>query len=142
VIWRAFRRSSASGPESSASESEAWWRDADSVAAAPDADAIAALAARLDLLPALAGDAEREREMIEGLRFVLELAANPSLPHMTTQHRVIGADVATVGGDSPAQAGTPGAVPDVSAHRPASGKTMAWPWHRIRRIVRRAGVSR
>jgi len=139
MIWRAFRRSSASGPDSSASESEAWWRDADRVASAPDADAIAALAARITSLPTVADDAERESEMIEGLQLVRSIAVNQSLPEVTTQHRVIGTDVChfVAPVTLPAHAGTPGKLFLTSARVVlAGGKTIAWPWHRIRRFTR------
>lgn len=109
------------------------------MAAAPDAKAIAALADRISGLPSVADDAERETEMIEGLRLVLALGADPSLPQVTTQHRVIGADIChfVVPVTLPAQAGSSGKLFLTSARVVlASGKTTAWPWHRIRRVAR------
>lgn len=129
MIWRVFRRSpSAPAPEA------AWWRDADALADAPDAAAIAALR---DQAPGGASldDVEQREEMIEGLEQLAALAAAATLPSVDTQHRVIGADTchlmtpATLAGEQP----VPGKV-FVTDRRLvfAGGRARSWAWHRVR----------
>lgn len=90
MIWRAFRKPSRTP------HTDAWWRTADAVAASPVAPAIERLAA--EALPrdsadaAHADEAERQQEMIDGLRALRVLADVDTLPVIATQHRVIGGD--------------------------------------------------
>jgi hypothetical protein len=86
-VWRPFRKSSPA-----ASADEAWWRDASGVADAPTSAAIDALEQRSTIDRSEDVDADRQREMIAGLRQLAEVALAPDLPTMATQHRVIGAD--------------------------------------------------
>jgi hypothetical protein len=131
VIWRVFRRPSTN------SRSDSWWRDAERAADAPTAALLDELHARVARASDNLDEVERQEEMIDGLRQMLDL------PVVVTQHRVIGGDacffVAPVSlmGDVAA----PGKL-FVTADRVifASGKVQAWPWHRIREVVR-AGRS-
>lgn len=138
MIWRAFRKPSRSP------NTDAWWRTADAVAAAPVGAAIDRLAADA-LAPhgadaAHADEAERQQEMIDGLRSLQQLAALPALPVVVTQHRVIGSDVCyrvapvTLAGE----AGAVGKLFLTSARLIfAAGAVTAFPWHRVREVVRR-----
>lgn len=138
MIWRAFRKPSRSP------NTDAWWRTADAVAVSPVAAAIDRLAH--DALPhdssdpSHADEAERQVEMLEGLRALRQLADQPSLPIVVTQHRVIGTDtchyVAPV--TLPGEAGAGGKLFVTSARLIfAGGSVTAWPWHRVRDVVRR-----
>jgi hypothetical protein len=73
------------------------WRNAwAAAAAAPDRDAAQALRVRLDALAIPEEEIEIEREMLEGLNAVIELAgavARSGLPAVVTGHRIIGADI-------------------------------------------------
>ena len=76
--------------------------------------------------------------MLDGLQLLLDTASGP-LPVVNTQHRVIGADVchlavpATLSGD----VDTPGKLFVTSARLIfAGGRVQAWPWHRLRQLVR------
>jgi hypothetical protein len=138
VIWRAFRQ------PSRAPNTDAWWRTADAVAAAPGGAAIDRLAH--DALPhdstnpAHADEAERQQEMIDGLRALRLLTDQPAVPIVVTQHRVIGADTChyvapvTLAGES----GAGGKLFLTSARLIFAGVSVtAWPWHRVRDVVRR-----
>jgi hypothetical protein len=132
VIWRAFKRSSPSDNET------AWWQQANAAADAVTAEAIAALRAELSATGRSADDLERQEEMVEGLEQLLASRSEP-LPMVHTQHRVIGDDVchfvapATLSADVDA----PGKI-FVTSRRLifAGGRVQAWPWHRVRRVVR------
>ena len=133
MIWRAFRRA-ISPPDRDA----AWWSDANAAAGAVTADAIAQLQSRLAQAPRSSDDLESQQEMIDGLEMLLAVASRP-LPTVETQHRVIGADrchlavPATLGGD----VDTPGKLFATSARLIfVGGGVHAWPWHRIRQVVR------
>lgn len=132
MIWRAFRKSSSS------TTGAGWWQRADAAADAPTAEAIQQLAG--DLAPSSAPDeAERQEEMLSGLRDLLALAADAALPTIATQHRVIGADrchlIAPV--SLGADAGAAGKLFLTSARLVfVTGRPTAWPWHRIRSITR------
>jgi hypothetical protein len=137
VIWRVFRRAS---PKP---QTDSWWRDAEQAAAAPTAAALDALHARVTHASDDLDEAERQEEMIDGLRQMLTVAETPDLPVIVTQHRVIGADrcyfVAPVSlaGDVAA----PGKL-FLTADRLifSSGKVQAWPWHRIQEVARAGRV--
>ena len=88
-------------------------------------------------------EAERQEEMIDGLRQMLAVAETRDLPVVVTQHRVIGADACYF--VAPVSLAGDIAVPGklfLTADRIifASGKVHAWPWHRVHEIVR-AGRS-
>jgi hypothetical protein len=133
VIWRVFRRSSTNA------RAESWWRDAEQAASAPTSAAVDALHAGVVRATDDLDEAERQEEMVDGLRQMLTIAETPDLAVVVTQHRVIGTDacyfVAPVSlvGDVAA----PGKL-FVTANRLifASGKVQAWPWHRVHEIVR------
>ena len=133
MIWRAFRRVS-SPPDQDA----AWWADANAAATAITADGLERLRARLTASTRSQDDLECQEEMLDGLQLLLDTASGP-LPVVDTQHRVIGADVchlavpATLAGD----VDTPGKLFVTSARLIfAGGRVQAWPWHRIRQLVR------
>jgi hypothetical protein len=136
VFWRRFRKTSGDTTD------DAWWRRADEVSAAPDAAAVDALEEAIaddDHHHAISADAERQREMIDGLREVLVVASSVDLPVVATQHRVIGQDtchlVAPV--TLVAEAAAPGKLFVTSARLLfAGGRVIAWPWHRVQRVTR------
>ena len=115
-----------------------WWQDAAGVALRPTRDGVD------QLRPRLAPDAEideRERqiEMIEGLEQLCALGAFEAMPVLDTQHRVIGSDACHFM--------APVSAPDhgdaigklfLTSQRVifAGGASIAWPWHRVRRITR------
>ena len=82
---------------------------------------------------------ERRDEMLDGLQLLVALSDGAPLPVLETQHRVIGADVCHF--VAPATL-----VLDVSAPGKlfltsqrlifASGRVQAWPWHRLRDVLR------
>lgn len=133
MIWRVFRRAS---PKL---QTDSWWRDAEQAAAAPSAAALDALHARVAPAGADLDEAERQEEMVDGLRQMLAVAETRDLPVVVTQHRVIGADACyfvapvSLAGDVAA----PGKL-FLTADRLifASGKVHAWPWHRVQDIER------
>lgn len=134
MIWRVFKKSS------SPSSTDSWWRDAERTADAPTAAAIDDLAGRIADADAHPDEAERQEEMIDGLRQLALVAAALELPVVVTQHRVIGADrchvvtpVSLTGDVS-----TPGKL-FLTGERLvfAGGRVSAWPWHRVRDIARR-----
>jgi hypothetical protein len=133
VIWRVFRRAS---PKP---QTDSWWRDAEQAAAAPSAEALEALHARVAPADADLDEAERQEEMVDGLRQMLAVAETADLPVVVTQHRVIGADACyfvapvSLAGD----VASPGKL-FLTADRLifASGKVQAWPWHRVHEVAR------
>jgi hypothetical protein len=115
-----------------------WWRDANAVALRPSDAGIDDLRPRV--LPETELD-ERERqiEMIEGLEHLCRVAAIDTVPVLETQHRVIGTDACHFM--------APVSAPDhgdaigklfLTNHRVifAGGASIAWPWHRVRRVTR------
>ena len=133
MIWRVFRKSRTSATEA------AWWQQADAVAEAPTAEAVAGLE-RGVASPAVAPDeAERQDEMLGGLRDLVAVGSAGDLPLIATQHRVIGADrchfIAPV--SLGADAGAAGKLFLTSTRLVfVSGRPAAWPWHRVRRVAR------
>ncbi len=133
MIWRVFKKSS------SLPSNDSWWRDAEGVAESPAHSAIDDLAARATPHRDDPDEAERQEEMIDGLRQLELLATAAALPTVVTQHRVIGADrchfvtpVSLTGDVS-----TPGKL-FLTGERLifAGARVSAWPWHRVRDIVR------
>jgi hypothetical protein len=133
LIWRVFRKSSAPPIDA------AWWQRADLAALAPTADAVEQLATDVASASASADDAERQDEMLSGLRDLVALVTAPELPTVPTQHRVIGPDrchlIAPV--SLGADVGSAGKL-FLTATRLVfvSGRPMAWPWHRVRKVTR------
>jgi hypothetical protein len=130
-LWRIFGKS---GPPPHA----AWWTDADAAAEAPSSDVIGRLRAGMAEPAAGDDDHERREEMIDGLEQLLSVMQSDQLPRVHTGHRVIGGDtchlVAPVTlADSPV-----GGKLFITSARVvfASGEVKAWPWHRVREIVR------
>lgn len=134
MIWRVFRKS----PK--APHTESWWRDAEHAAESPTAVVVDALEARVTPATNDLDEAERQEEMIDGLRQMLALSSAAELPVVVTQHRVIGVDrchfVAPV--SLTGEVSAPGKL-FVTNDRLvfAGGRVQAWPWHRVRDIVRR-----
>ena len=132
MIWNVFRRRK--GP--SADEAQ-WWRDADREALAPTLEGLARLRDALGTQSA-ADDGEAQQEMIDAIEAAIAAAAAP-LPVVETQHRVIGTDIchATLPVTLVADVGVPGKLLLTSARCIfAGGKVQAWPWHRVRQVLR------
>jgi len=130
--WSLFRRSRDD-------RSLAWWRDADRVAAEPSAERIAALRTSMASPDTAPDEADRQAELVEGLDRLLELAAAARLPEVVTQHRVIAGDRCHF--IAPASLVGPTAVAGklllTSSRAIFVGATVtAWPWHRVRGVVR------
>ena len=131
-MWRPFRKSS---PASS--EDAAWWREASAVADAPSEAAIAALERRATLDHV--EDADRQREMIAGLRQLADVASQPTLPSVATQHRVIGSDTCHFIGPASrvAETDSSGKLFLTSTRIVlVTGSVAAWPWHRVTSVGR------
>lgn len=117
-----------------------WWRQADRLADAPAAERIEALADGLRAEGSLPLDEREQRdEMIDGLRQLLTVSSEATLPTVSTQHRVIGADPChfmtpvSLAGAS----GAPGKLFLTSRRLiVASSGVTALPWHRIRQVTR------
>lgn len=134
MAWGFFRsRDRASDPQVTL-----WWRDA-------NACALAATPAALDDLRARRAPAdnideqERQDEMLEAIERLCGLSASDPLPQLETQHRVIGTDachfMAPV--SAPDHSDAAGKL-FLTSHRIifAGGASIAWPWHRVRRVTR------
>lgn len=117
---------------------ELWWRDANAVALRPTRDGIDDLRPRL-MPESELDERERQIEMIEGLDHLCLVAETDAVPVLDTQHRVIGADachfMAPVG--APDHGDAIGKL-FLTSHRVifAGGASIAWPWHRVRRVTR------
>jgi hypothetical protein len=131
MMWRVFRKARPVAPDRST-----WWDEADAVAAAVTEEAIDQLARKA---ASAADDAEREAEMIEGLRDLLTVLETGELPTVATQHRVIGTDICHL--VAPASivdlSGAAGKL-FVTSNRLvfAAGSVRAAPWHRVRGVAR------
>jgi hypothetical protein len=133
VIWRVFKKSP------SLPSNDSWWRDAERTAESPHRTAIDDLAARITAHEHDPDEAERQEEMIEGLRQLELIAAAEVLPVVVTQHRVIGADrchfvtpVSLTGDVS-----TPGKLFLTGERLIFAGpRVSGWPWHRVRDFAR------
>jgi hypothetical protein len=127
-------------PETSRPADAAWWAAADAAAEAIiDEGTIARLASESAALTDDADDAERRDEMIDGLRALSALQAEPVLPVLETQHRAIGADVCHF--SAPASTtdvdGAAGRLLLTSRRVLFVGRpAVTWPWHRVRRVER------
>lgn len=115
-----------------------WWRDANAVALRPTDAGIDDLRPRLVSESEL-DERERQVEMIEALEHLRLIVAAESIPVLETQHRVIGTDACHYM--------APVSAPDhgdamgklfLTNHRVifAGGASIAWPWHRVRRVTR------
>lgn len=131
-MWRPFRKSSPA-----ASVDAAWWREASALADDPAAAAIDALEQRASVDHV--EDADRQREMIAGLRQLAEIASRPELPAIATQHRVIGADTCHFIGPASrvAETDSSGKLFLTSTRLVlVTGGVAAWPWHRVTHVMR------
>jgi hypothetical protein len=114
----------------------AWWRQADALAA--DADVIDVTALRASLIEDAPDERERQEEMLDGLEALASLRAEPALPIVPTQHRVVGSDAchAIVPVTTTGSTAGPATLFLTSARVVLMrGQTRSWPWHRVR-IVR------
>ena len=114
-----------------------WWRDACAIADAPTEEAIAALEQRASFESV--EDADRQREMIAGLRQLAEMAAARDLPIVVTQHRVIGTDMCHFIGPASRVGGTDssGKLFLTSTRLVlVTGAVAAWAWHRVTSVAR------
>lgn len=116
-----------------------WWREAEALAERPDATRIAALKALMIPSEESPDIAESQAEMIEGLERLEALLRAPTLPIITTQHRVIA--------QAPCHFLAPASLVD---QVDASGKLFAtsdrlvfaagvvrqWPWHTVSAVTR------
>jgi len=132
-LRRSWRKTSSSAVDAS------WWHEADAIAARPDLGAIDRLARAVPEAADASDEAERQHEMIEGLRQLADVAALSALPAIATQHRVIGGDacywVAPV--SLPGETGAAAKLFVTSARLVLSaGHVRAWPWHRVSRVLR------
>lgn len=122
------------------SQLSAWWRDAEAAAdaAAIDRETVNRLRATMPPATRLDDDAERQEELMDGLDRLLPLSEG-ALPVLATQHRVIGTDAchAVLPASLASQTEAPGKL-FVTSHRIvfAGAKVLAWPWHRVGRLVR------
>ena len=131
-MWKPFRKSS---PASSVDA--AWWREAAALADTPNEAAISALEQRATV--AHGEDADRQREMIAGLRQLAEIASQPTLPAIVTQHRVIGTDTCHFIGPASrvAETDSSGKLFLTSTRLVlVTGTVAAWPWHRVTNVAR------
>jgi hypothetical protein len=121
-----------------APDNASWWTDANAAAEAPTAERIAALRYAA-ATPSNPDEAERTEEMLDGLDRLVALHEASTLPVMSTQHRVIGADVCHF--STPAslrqETDVPGRVFVTSTRLIfAATRVHAWPWHRVTRVLR------
>jgi hypothetical protein len=115
-----------------------WWRNANAVALQPTRERVDELRPRIAAETEL-DERERQVEMIEGLDQLCLVIASAALPVLDTQHRVIGSDACHFM--------APVSAPDhgdaigklfLTSQRVifAGGASIAWPWHRVRRVAR------
>jgi len=134
MAWGFFKKRAAPAH----SEIDHWWRDASALVLHPTRDGVDLLRPRLAPEAEL-DERERQVEMLEGLELLCDLAASAAVPVLDTQHRVIGADVCHFM--------SPVSAPDMgdaigklflTSQRVifAGGASIAWPWHRVRRVTR------
>lgn len=120
-------------------DTSSWWREANALAASPDAERLAALRAQVTDARTNPDTAELQEEMIDGLERLLALAGERALPVFATQHRVIGSEVCHF--IAPVSL-----IEDVdvagklfaTAERLvfAAGSVRQWPWHAMAAITR------
>ena len=134
MLFRSFLRSS-----DVPADDEVWWRDAGAAERAPAPATVADLRARMVSADRSADEAERQEEMLHGLERLRDLALQSELPVLSTQHRVIGSAAChfVAPASLTGQIDSPGKL-FVTSHALvfAGGRVLAWPWHRIRSIVR------
>jgi len=134
MFRRLFGRAAPPQPETAS-----WWREANALAAAPDAGRIEALRQTMCDPGTTPDIAEEQLEMIEGLERVHALGLLLALPVVATQHRVIGQ--ATCHFLAPAslidQVDASGKVFVTSdALVFVAGGVKQWPWHGISSVTR------
>jgi len=120
-------------------DTSAWWRDANALAAHPDAERLPALRATVVDAASAPDAAELQEEMLDGLERLIALISNESLPVIATQHRVIGTEachfIAPV--SLIEQVDTAGKL-FATAERLvfAAGTVRQWAWHSIAAVTR------
>ena len=116
-----------------------WQRDWAKAVANPDRSGIGELRARLERIAAPDGDLEIEREMLEALEHVVDVAAAVAadgLPIVATGHRVVGADVCHFTApvsmpDDPAQPSGRLLLTNARAIFVGGARGMAVAWHAV-----------
>jgi hypothetical protein len=122
---------------------DAWHRRWKDVCAAPSFEAVAELGVALDALTIPEDDTEIEREMLEGLRHLVErraAAADGALPLVETGHRVVGTDRCHFSApvSMPDEATQPSGrliLTHVRAIFAGGGKSTTVPWHAVSDVV-------
>jgi hypothetical protein len=133
MAWSLFRKRAAPLDPDAAR----WWRDANAAALQPAREHIDDLRSRLAAEAEL-DERERQVEMLEALDNLCLVMAS-AMPVLDTQHRVIGSDachfMAPVG--APDHGDAIGKL-FLTSQRVifAGGASIAWPWHRVRRVTR------
>jgi len=134
MFRRLFGRAAPPQPDTTA-----WWREANDLAAAPDADRIATLKTGISDPDEFPDSAESQEEMLDGLARLLDFVQAPGLPVVATQHQVIGravchflAPASLV--DQVDAAGKLFATSDRLVF--AAGAVRQWPWHAVTGLTR------
>jgi hypothetical protein len=118
------------------------WRD---VCQTPSLEAVAELGEALDVLDLPEDEMEVEREMLEGLRHLIErqaAAVDGSLPVVETGHRVVGTDRCHFSApasmpDDPAQPSGRLILTHIRAIFAGGGKATTIPWHAVAEVLHR-----
>ncbi len=134
MAWGFFRKNSGA-PERQVT---LWWQDANASLLRPTVAALEDLRPRIASLDQL-DERERQEEMLHALERLCAMTEASALPIIATQHRVIGSDechfMAPV--SAPDHGDASGKL-FLTSHRIvfAGGASIAWPWHRVRRVTR------
>lgn len=134
MFFRSFRKPPPPSPDDAA-----WWHAAAEAERVPTVEALDGLRATMTSGDVSPDDAERQEEMIDGLDRLRAVAARSELPVLATQHRVIRqaachfAAPASLNGEIDAS-GKLFVTSDGLVF--AGGRVLAWPWHRVRAVVR------
>ena len=134
MFRRLFGRNKSVQPDTSA-----WWREANALAASPNAERLAALKGTIADAATAPDAAELQEEMIDGLERVMAMARESALPVIATQHRVIGSEachlIAPVSLIEQVDvSGKLFATADRLVF--AAGTVRQWAWHSIAALVR------
>lgn len=134
MSWRFFKKRAAPVQPGLA----LWWNDANAVALRPTRAGVDDLRPRV-VQETEVDERERQVEMIEALDHLCAVSESAVIPVLDTQHRVIGTDachfMAPVG--APDHGDAIGKL-FLTSQRVifAGGASIAWPWHRVRRVSR------
>ena len=132
MIWRLFSKSRP------ASSTTAWWASAAALASSPDARSIDALERDAVAIADDPDEHERQVEMIDGLRALLDVS-DGALPTVHTQHRVVGEDSCHFLAPASLVHRTDAAGKIFLTSRRivfVGGAPAAWPWHRVLQVTR------